>query len=190
MLVAVSGCSSVSLSTSWKDANRREKPYRNLLVVGLVEKVQLRQVFEEVFAEEIRKNGATGSVSYLFTGIDSLPSQAVLEEAVKRSGADGIITTRLVGTKQQRDVHTGFVMTGRGHTAAYGESISYATFVHMPVDVTSSQEAALEATLFDTVTGNMVWSATSTAINPEGIISVSKEVADIAIKELTKDGLL
>jgi hypothetical protein len=58
------------------------------------------------------------------------------------------------------------------------------------VEVTTSTEAAIETNLFDTGTGSMVWSGTSSAMNPEGIINISTTVADIVIKAMTKDGFL
>jgi hypothetical protein len=189
-MVILSGCASITLQNSWKDPGVTAKQYRKLLVVGLTDRPQMRQLFEEIFAGEINKNGAIGIASYTLTGAEGKPSQADLESAVKKSGVDGIITTRLVGTKRHSDARTGFVLTGRGREALYGGSVSYATFVHQPVEVTTSTEAAIETNLFDTGTGSMVWSGTSSAMNPEGIINISTTVADIVIKAMTKDGFL
>jgi hypothetical protein len=188
--VTFSGCASISLVNSWKDPGVTEKQYRKLLVVGIADRPQMRQVFEEVFAGEVSKSGAIGITSYTLTGVEGKPTQAALDDAVKKSGADGIVTTRLVDMKRHRDDRSGFVLTSHGTTAFYGASVSYATFVHQPVEVTTSTEAAIETTLFDTGTSYMVWSATSSAVNPEGIITVSREVADIVIKAMTRDGLL
>ncbi len=86
--VVLTGCASVSLVDSWKDAGAPAKRYQKLLVVGVAEKMQMRQVFEEVFSAEIRNRGVTAIRSYLVTGADKNPSRASLEEAVP----EGIIT--------------------------------------------------------------------------------------------------
>lgn len=165
-------------------------------MVGLTEKAQMRQIFEEVFAGEVTKKGGAGIASYTVTGLDGKTTRASLEDAVRKSGADGLVITRLADTKRHRERRTGFVLTERGNYTEYndydfyGTNVSYMSFEHQPVDVTTSTEAAIETTLFDAGTGNMVWSATSNAVDPEGIINLTRDVADIVIKAMSRDGLL
>jgi hypothetical protein len=184
------GCASVTLQKSWKDPAVSSKQYRKLLVVGVADKPQMRQVFEEVFSDEIGKKGISGIPSYTLTRGDGKPTREAIVAAVKKSGADGVITTRLVNITENDQVRSGFVMTDRGLTDVYGIPVSYAVFVHQPVEVTMSTRMAMESNLFDAGTGLVVWSGTSSAMDPEGIITVSRAVADIVIKSMTKDGLL
>lgn len=191
VVIILPGCATTSLQNSWKDPGVQAKQYRKLLVVGLANKLQMRQVFEEVFTGEVRKQGVAGIPSYTITGVaEPKPDRASVEEAVKKSGADGVITTRVVDVKRNTDVHTGFVMTDRGMTDIYGVPATYATFVHQPVEVTSSTEAAIETNLFDAETGRLVWSVTSRAVNPEGIINVTRELANLVVKAMARDGLI
>jgi len=156
----------------------------------------MRQIFEEVFAGEVTEKGAAGIASYSITGLDAKTTRASLEDAVKKSGADGVVITHVSDTKRKKDHRTGFVMTDRGNYTDYtdygfyGANVSYMTFEHQPVDVTTSTEAAIETLLFDAGTGKMVWSGISSAVNPEGIINLTKDVADIVIRAMTRDGLL
>jgi hypothetical protein len=201
----MAGCSSLSLVNSWKDPAGTPKPYRKLLVVGISDNAQRRQTFEEVFASEVGKKGAVGMASYTITGVNAKPSRALLEEAVKKSGADGVITTRLTGMKEKRQARTGFVVTDRGFTNPafsgdevssvdvfdfYGGSVSYAEFEHKTVDVTMSTSVTVETNLFDARTGRLVWSGTAVVKDPKGLITVSTELADMVVKEMIKDGLL
>ena len=68
--------------------------------------------------------------------------------------------------------------------------ITFATFVGQPVEVTLSTEAAIETNLFDSATGRMVWSGTSSVVNPEGIVTITGELADKVMKAMARDGLL
>jgi hypothetical protein len=189
-LSALSGCASISLLHSAKDPAVSAKQYKKLLVVGIAERPQMRQIFEEVFAGEVRKGGADGITSYSITGVNDKLSRAAVVEAVKKSGADGVITTRLVGSSKKSDTRTGFVMTDRGVDSYWGGSVSYAEFVHQPVEVITSTEVSIETNLFDTGTGKMVWSGASSAVNPEGIITITGNLADLVIKAMKKEGLL
>jgi len=189
-IACLTGCSSVSLQSSWKDTSTPSRQYRKILVVGISERPQMRQVFEEVFVAEARKRGITGIASYTLTGVAATPSRDSLEQAVKTSGADSVITTRLVGIKENRDTRSGFILTSHGATTISGIPVSYATFVHQPVEVTTSTNAAIETNLFNTETGIMTWSGITNAVNPEGIITIASEVANIVLNELVKGGLL
>jgi hypothetical protein len=204
-MVIMTGCSSLSLVNSWKDPAVATRQYRKLLVVGITENVQRRQIFEEVFASEVSKIGAVGIPSYTIIGAGEKPSRALLENAVRKSGADGVITTRLAGMKENRQGRTGFVVTDRGFTNPafsgddiypndlfdfYGGSVSYATFEHKAVDVTMSTKMTIETNLFDTGTGRLVWSGTATVTDPKGLITISTELADTVVKAMAKDGLM
>lgn len=204
-ITMLSGCASVTLDSSWKDPALTVKPYRKILVLAIVDKVQSRQIFEEVFAGEIGKHSAVGITSYSITGVTDTPTRASLEDAVKKSGADAVITTRMVSIKKDRDVRTGFVMTDRGYSNInysgaevyptnfldfYGGAVSYATFDHQTVDVTKSTRMTIETNLFDCSSGKLVWHGTSSAVDPKGLITISKDLADSVIKAMAQDGLM
>jgi hypothetical protein len=190
-VVILPGCASVSPQNSWKDPAATAKKYKKLLVVGIADRVQMRQVFEEVFAGEVGKRGVTGIASYTLTGVEpTRPSRESVEEAVKKTGADGVITTRLVDIKRNKSEQSGFIMTSRGLTNVAGIPVTYASFASQPVEITQSTEAAIETNLFDSGTGLLVWSLTSGAVNPEGIITVTRDLSAIVIEAMARDGLI
>lgn len=193
---SATGCASLSLVSSTLNTTLPAKHYQKLLVVGITEKPEMRQVFEEVFASELRERGLNGIASYSITGINEKPSRDSLAEAVKKSQSDGVIVTRLVSFKRNTEVKTGFIMTDRGIAEYYGFSdfynipVTYATFVHQPVEVLRSTKASFETNLFDAVSGRLVWTGRSTAVDPEGTITISRELSRVVFREMSKDGLL
>jgi len=189
-MVVVSGCSSISMVHSWKDPAAPAKQYRKVLVVGISEKIQSRQIFEEVFASEIGKSGAVGIPSYTITGVQGKPSREALEAAVKKTGADSVFVTRLVNMRKEWQGRTGFVIEDRGTDAFWGATVTYAVFVHQPVEVLMSSNVALETDLFDAGTGLMVWSGTSSVEDPSSLITISREVANIVVRSMNKDGFM
>jgi len=190
LLLALAGCASVSLRHSAKDSTLPAKQYQKLLIVGIAEKPQMRQIFEEVLAAELAKRGVKGISSYTITGVKEKLSRTSVEEAVLKTGADGVITTRMTALKKDSDVRTGFIMTDHGFADAYGVHVNYATFVHQPVEVILSTEAALETNLFDSATGRLAWTGSSSAVDPKSIITVSRELAEAVFKVMAKDGLI
>ncbi|WP_306535183.1 hypothetical protein [Geobacter sp.] len=205
LIVMQTGCASVSLVNSWKDAEAPAKQYRKLLVVGVANNNQMRQVFEEVFSDELRKMKLTAISSYTITGVEAKQSRESLEEAVRKTGADGVLITRLVNLKRNTTTQTGFIMSDRGFShpdfydpvfmptdlyGYYGATVSYATFEHRTVEVTTSTVATLQTNLFDAGTGRMVWLGTTSAVDPKGVITVSSKLSGVVIRALASQGLI
>ena len=190
LVMTLTGCASISLQHSAKDATLPAKKYQKLLIVGITEKSERRQVFEEVFAGELQKRGVTVIPSYTITGVTEKLTWAAGEEAVRKTGADGAITTRMIALKKDTSVNTGFIMTDHGFADGYGVHVTYATFVHQPVEIILSTNMAIETNLFDAATGRLVWTGTSSAVDPEGIITFSRALAEVVFKTMAKDGLI
>jgi len=185
----LTGCASISLQHSAKDATLPAKKYQKLLIVGITEKSERRQIFEEVLATELQKRGVTAIPSYTITGVTEKLTWAAGEEAVRKTGADGAITTRMIALKKDTSVNTGYVMTEHGFADGYGVHVTYATFIHQPVEVLLSTKMAIETNLFDAATGRLVWTGTSSAVDPEGIITFSRGLAEVVFNTMAKDGL-
>lgn len=190
LVMTLTGCASISLQHSAKDATLAAKQYKKLLIVGITDNPERRQIFEEVLASELQKRGVTAIPSYTITGVTEKLTWAAGEEAVRKTGADGAITTRVVSLKKDTSVNTGFIMTEHGFADGYGVHVTYATFIHQPVEVILSTRMAIETNLFDAATGRMVWTGTSSAVDPEGIITASRELAEVIFKSMAKDGLI
>lgn len=190
LMLTLTGCASVSLRHTAKDSTLPARQYQKLLIVGIAEKPQMRQIFEEVLVAELEKRGVKGVSSYTITGMKEKLSRPLVEEAVRKTGADGVITTRMTALKKESDTHSGFIMTDKGFADGYGVHVTYASFVHQPVEVVLSTEAALETNLFDSATGRLAWTGSSSAVDPKSIITVSRELAEAVFKALAKDGLI
>jgi len=194
ILLALAGCASVSMLASRKDPAAASKNYRSFLVVGITENRQMRQIFEEVLAAELRKKGLSATPSYTKTGVEAKLSRDLVVKAVQATAVDAVITTRIADTKRATTTDVGYAMTDRGvdgYAGWYGAgTVSYATFDMKPVEITTSTTFALESQLFDTESQKMVWAGITNAVDPKGIITASEKFAAVVINELGKEGLI
>jgi hypothetical protein len=186
LLLPLSGCASVSLVKSWQAQRPPAKSFQNILVVGISGDRQMRQVFEEVLTAELRKKGISAVPSYTITGVDEAPSRSSIEKAVGTTHTDAVIATRLARMNQKQEKDVGYVMTDHGRVGP----ISYATFDMKPVEITTSRTYVLETNLFDTKTQDLVWSGTTNAVDPQGIITLSEKYSALVSKTLEKEGLI
>ncbi len=206
LLLTLTGCASVSMVASWKDQTAPPRSYGKFLVVGITENGLMRQLFEEVVATELRKKGLAATPSYAVTGMEEKQTRESLERAVRKSAVDAVITTRVTGSKRSTESHVGYVLTDRGFANPYLNSydvmpndlygfygasvVSYATFDMKPVEVTNSTTFTLETNLFDTESGKLVWSGTTTTVDPKGVITASEKFSRVVITALSKEGLI
>jgi len=190
-LLTIAGCASVSMVSSGKAPNAPTKKYQSFLVVGISENRQMRQVFEGVLAAELRSRGLAATPSYTITGIEAKLTRELIVNAAQATAVDAVLTSRVVDIKRTTSKNVGYVMTGRsidGYASLYGTgTVSMATFDLKPVEITNSSTTALESHLFDTGTQNLVWVGSSNAVDPQGIITASKEFAGVVITSLDKE---
>lgn len=199
ILAGVSGCASTTLVSSQKTEGVNAKQYTSLLIVGMSEEAQTRQVFEEIFSDALRQRGIKAVSSYTFASLRDKPSRADFVEALKKIGADGLLSSQLLDVKVKKDTKTGYVMTDRGvsmdnfydyYGNYWNEVRSYATFDSKPVDVILSRLTTTKIALFDASNGKITWSGTSNETRADKLIASTKTLAHLVLDALTKENLL
>jgi hypothetical protein len=96
------GCASTTLVNQWKSTEFAGAPLRKVMVVAVSTQASVRRVFEDEFASRLKAAGVVAVPSYTVIAEDGRAEQAVLEKAVQDLGADGVLVTRLVDTRQRR----------------------------------------------------------------------------------------
>src|SRR5262245_25677213 len=102
------GCASTSLVDQWKSPEFQGPPLRKVMVVGVSSQPATRRTFEDEFAAALKTAGVTAVPSYTVMPQDGQADQAVLEQAVKSIGADGVLITRLLKREQKTEVSPGY----------------------------------------------------------------------------------
>ena len=110
-LFLLSACATTSMVDTWRDPNYKGKAFRNFLVVGITKDPGVRRVFEDIFTAELRNRGLQATASYTVTPPDQTVGKELLAEAVKKTGADAVVTTRVVNVQQQTSVTPAYVET-------------------------------------------------------------------------------
>jgi hypothetical protein len=127
--------------------------------------------------------------AYQFIPEDAQVPEPVLEEAVRKSGADGMLMTRLLGVQTQVNASTVMVpgpVMGPGFGPGWGGPGwwgAYNSWWAVP-QVTTTQIATAETTLFDASNRRIVWTATSQTFNPQSVQQEAPGLADQVIAAL------
>jgi len=180
--LVLASCASTTLQSTWRDPAYTGTPFKRLFVVGLSARDgTARRVLEDVLVAKLKAGGVDAVPGWQFLE-DGPMDEAGFGAAVGRSGADGLLMVRLLGVETQTTVWP--PMGPRiGWYGVYSGWYAYP-------DVTQSQIAYVETTIFDTKTRRMIWSGTSETLNPTSVQKDAPAFADVILGALSQNGIL
>jgi hypothetical protein len=179
MLLA--GCAApTQLNAQWFNPQFAGKPpigaAGRLLVVSVTPDGTTRRVFEDLMVANLEARGVAAVQSYRFLPADGAATQPQIDAAVKESGAQAVLVSRVLGVSQSLRVAPGAGMWpgwggpwggpwGWGWGGYYGGlwGGAYAT-----PQVWTEENVQVETQLFDVATRTVVWSGSSTTTTAPG----------------------
>jgi hypothetical protein len=181
----VAGCASTTLQSTWMDSAYKGGPFKRIFVIGLSARdVTARRVLEDVLVAKLKAGGVDAVPAWQFLANDGPAHESALAAAVAASAGEAMLMVRLLGVDTQTTVWP-TVMPGPG----FGWYGFYSGWYAYP-QVTQTQIAVIETTLFDVRSQRIVWSATSETINPSSVQKDAPGFAELILASLRKDGLL
>jgi len=181
----VAGCASTTLQSTWKDPGYQGGAFRRIFALGLSARdVTARRVLEDLLVAKLKVEGVEAVPAWQLLANDGPADERDLAAAIAASAADGMLMVRLVGVDTQTNVWPAMA-PGPG----FGWYGFYSGWYAYP-QVTQTQIAVIETTLFDVRSQRIVWSATSETINPSSVQRDGPGFADLIIASLRKDGFL
>lgn len=187
--LALAGCASTTLQSTWSDPTFSGGPFRKFFVMGLsARNVTARRVFEDIMVAKLQAAGAQAVPAYQYLNEDGPSGEQSLQAAVAQSGADAVMMERLLGVDTRTNFSTVMVpgpMMGPG-MGWYGP---YSGWYAVP-QVSQYQVAMAETTLYDAKSRQLVWTATSQTFNPTSVQQEAPGLADAVIGALKQRGLV
>lgn len=178
----LASCASTTMQSVWRDPAYTGGPFKRVFVVALSAKDgTARRVLEDVMVAKLRAGGVDAIPGWQYLS-DAPMDEGAFGAAVAKSGADAMLMVRLLSVETQTTVWP--PMGPR--IGWYG---MYSGWYAYP-DVTTSQTAIVETTLFDAKSRRVIWSGTSETLNPTSVQKDAPAFADVILGALRKDGLL
>ncbi len=186
--LVVAGCASTSIRDSWSDPNFTGGPFRKVFVLGVFQDDGgERRTFEDIMSDRLRATGVDAVQAYRFLTDGGRVPEPALDAAVAKSGADGLLMTRLRGVRTRTEVTT-TMMTGPA-MGGFGWYSGYTAW--FPVqEVRQFDIATVESSLFDVKTRKLVWTAVTETFSPTSVRQEAPGFADVIIRSLAERGLL
>jgi hypothetical protein len=173
----LASCTTTTVMTDvWKDKTYQGKPQK-IVVIMAAKSPDRRNLFEDRFSAELDARGNNSFQSYTIIPMEQLPDKEMVKSKIRSSGADTVLISRLVDTKEiesyrpeQREVY-GIVFADYGYTG----------------DV---QVAYIETNIYDVKTEKLIWSGHSKTERTEGEQQLINAFIKVMIKKMSSAGII
>jgi hypothetical protein len=187
MAVAIASCSNTSLIENWKETEAG-RVYKHLMIIGVSDSQQTRQLYEKYFVAELKKRKITATPSYQLISSKQEINRETVVAAIQGTEIDAVLVSYLVTADSEikhRDSPLGASYSG----TAEGSEIS-ATIVTNRGRSSSEEVFVLKNDLYDAQSKTLVWSVQTRTVAPESIDEVITEVTALLIDRMFSDGVL
>ena len=185
--LVLAGCASTSIRSAWYDTSYTGGAFKKILVVGIGGNIAGTRVFEDIFTQKLRATGVDGIPGYQTLPAGVRPGDPAWNAAVEASGAEALLSVRLLRVDTKTQVVTTMVpgpMMWGPFGGWYGPAM-----VAVP-EVQQYDVAAVETNLWDVKTHRVVWAATTDTLNPSSVAKETPGFADVIIGQLAARGLV
>ncbi len=187
-ILSAAGCSSTRFTSTTKaeDVEPIDLKGKKVLAMVIDPRDELRVQAETALAAELSKRGMEGIAANELIPTGDLGNKKKVKQAVQASGADGLVTLRLVGTEAKTQyvppVHDRYDSFSSYHHYGWG-------VVHAPGYFDTYGIYIVETRCYRVSNEKLLWSGVSETIDPDSVKTLVRSLVKEAGKVMKKQGL-
>ncbi len=177
------------LINEWSNPEYRQPVFTTIMVGGVEGPTSIRRNFEDEFAAQLRAAGIHALPSYRYFKNDEVIDEAKLKHAARQSGADALITARLVSVEHKTEL--GPSVYASPAFGIFGGNVSatwYGLFGRPRVE--RYEVYTSETTLYDLKKNEVVWTGTLQTTQQGNTQAAIKTYVETVINALREKDLL
>jgi len=190
-LAALTGCASTRIVNQW-ESPEPGVPFRKVMVVAMLDNQSVRRTFEDEFVRALIARGVAAIPSYTVIPESGRVPEARIDAAVKQTGVDGVVSTRVVRVNQEIDVVPAAPPMFWGppwgfsgwYGSAWGPAYAY------PAQFVTRDVVYAEVRLYRAQNDSLVWAATTQTFAPGDPRRESAAFADLILQQLAQRKLI
>jgi hypothetical protein len=197
LAIAMASAKSIKVVNSWLNPNYEGQKFKNVLVIGVAQDLEVRADFEDAMAAQLARPGMQtipGNQILLRPDPKAKPDLDYLRDQIRSNHIDAVVVSRLlkVDKKVTSVPATTWIAPFPYYYSFYGYMGAVYPVMYDPGYERTDITVSIETNVYSTSKpdGDLVWTATSDSFNPKS----AKKVADGLVKEIPKqmekDGLL
>jgi hypothetical protein len=186
--LTLSGCSTATpIVSEWRNPAYTSGPFKRIMVGGPSAEASVRRTFEDEFVVQLRAAGIDALASYRYIAEDEGIDENNLKQAAQKARADAVLFPRSVQTEQKTKFGPTFPLS----FGIFGPNVgaSWSGLSGAP-SVQRYNEYTSEATLYDVVKNELVWTGTIKTTDPENVRTAIKSYIEAVMKALDEQNLL
>jgi len=187
ILTVALGCASTRIVDTWRDPTFSGS-LKRIMVIGVTRQAGIRRTFEDELVRELEAKGVRGVASYTLIPEDGEVPKERLAQAVKESGVEGVLITRLVKVEKRTQVYPA-TYVGPPYLGFYRYYSWAWVGYYEPPQIYTYDLVTAETNLFDAATDKLIWS-TTTQTYPNDVKKDIRDFAGVIVKVLADSHLI
>ncbi|HET9707380.1 MAG TPA: hypothetical protein VFP39_03655 [Gemmatimonadales bacterium] len=186
-LALLAGCATSQLVSQQANPDYVGKSFKSVMVVAVTADDLLRRAYEDRMAALLGKRGLKGIPSYAAVGSRGPVEEADLRQAIAKSGAEGVLVTRVTridrssGTLPGATVAVGFY----GYYNGVWETVTLS-----PQKITGPSWTVSETRLFDAKNGVQAWAGTMETRENDDLSAALTQYINVIFDAMVSDRVL
>lgn len=187
--LGLASCTDTRLISSWHDPSVTidKRNMNRLLFIALIKDDATRRQAEDRLVAFSAPHGLA-SYQYLGNNVDAINDPGVNDRMI-RDGIDGIVIMRLADRQREQIWVPGSPMPSMMMSPWGFHGMGHMMFNDpgfMTVDVTY----VIQTNAYSTEPSSLLWSGTTTTVNPNRMINAVNEVTRVVYRQMVKDGFI
>ena len=181
--------SSTRIVTSWRDPSVviEEGSLNKVLFIALIKDEATRRAAEDELSRLSKANGIA-SYRYLGPDIEGINAPGMNDKMIA-DGIDGVVIMRLLDRSKEQTY-----VPGSAYPAYYASPYGYygyaAPMFYDPGYVRTDITYTVETNVYSTRMGKLVWTGTTSTVNPTDLIQTVDEIVEAIHFKMVKEGFL
>jgi len=186
-LAVLAGCATSRLVTQQSNPDYVGKSFKTVMVVGVTSDEIVRRTFEDRVTALLNKRGLKGVPAYSVVGSRGKVEEVDLREAIARSGAEGVLITRVTRVDRESGTVPGATV-GVGLYGYYGGV--WQTVTTAPQQISGPSWTLSETRLFDARTGALAWTGIVDTRENDDLGAALTQYVNIIFDAMVRDRVL
>jgi len=186
-LALLAGCATSRLISQQSNPDYVGKTFKSVMVVAVTSDELIRRTFEDRMIALLGKRGLKGIPAYAAVGSRGHVEEADLRQAIARSGAEGVLVTRVTrvdrssGTVPGATVMVGFY----GYYSTVWQTVNVSA-----QKITGPSWTVSETRLFDAKNGVLAWTGVMDTRENDDLSAALTQYIDVIFDAMVSDRVL
>ena len=191
-LALLASCATSQLVAQQSNPDYVGKSFKSVMVVAVTTDELVRRTFEDRMVALLGKRGLKGIPAYAAVGSRGQVEEADLRQAIARSGAEGVLVTRVTRVDRSSGTVPGAtVAVGVGYGGFYGYySTVWETVNVAPQKITGPSWTVSETRLFDAKNGVLAWTGVMDTRENDDLSAALTQYVNVIFDAMVNDRVL